>query len=114
MADKAVGGRNSAHAPRVLLYWWTSDCGQYHRKNHAVHWGIAPPRPQEITFECLGTMNHHSHTFSVEGVIPLSKMPVMTPEEKLYLMEILRECLAAQTGWRVLGPRRGVVDWIGE
>ena len=113
MADSGVGGRNSAHAQRVLLYWWMSNC-RTRQRGHATHWGFEPPRPQLAVFECLGTLNHRSNIFSVEGVTCQQTLPPMVSEEEQYLLAVLRHHLAVQTGWRVKGLRRDVVDWASD
>ena len=113
MVDSGAGGRNNALAVRVLLSWWRSDCGRNHRKTQMVHWAVAAPKSQEVAFECLGVLNGRAGVFTVEGVLPQALLPVLAPDEELFLIQVLCQSLADQTGWVVIGLRREVVDWIG-
>ena len=113
MADSGAVGRNNAHEERVLLFCWYSPCGRTRRKTMPIHWGVEPPKPEQIVFECLGAVNDRSLTFFVEGVTTQSRKPSLELDEEVYLIHALRQQLEFQTGWRVLGLRREVVDWVG-
>ena len=113
MTDSGTGGRNSAHEERVLLFWWASECGRTRRKTMPIHWGVEPPKPEQIVFECLGAVNGRSLTFTVEGVTTQSRLPSLELDEELYLVHVLRQQLEFQTGWHIEGLRREVVDWGG-
>ena len=113
MVDSDGGGHNNAHEERVLLFCWYSACGRTRRKTMPIHWGVEPPKLEQIVFECLGVVNDHSLTFFVEGVTTQCRLPSLEPDEELYLVHVLRQQLEFQTGWHVLGLRREVVDWVG-